>query len=172
LKNGGISIDIFFSYAHEDEALMDEVRRQLILFDRQSLIRKWHDRMIPPGASWQGQIDERLRIAKVILLFVSPDFFASDYCYEQEMAEAPGGALPVVERTNECRHHEGSAIARRVAGDFRECAPRKASAKQLVYGGNAGSKSLVKFWLTDPDRKIEAICEVCGEKRDVRHLFA
>jgi hypothetical protein len=33
-------IEIFFSYAHEDEALMDEVRRQLILYDRQDIIRK------------------------------------------------------------------------------------------------------------------------------------
>jgi|GEM_PF-6843782 len=33
-------VDIFFSYAHEDETLVDDVRRQLILFDRQGLIRK------------------------------------------------------------------------------------------------------------------------------------
>jgi hypothetical protein len=91
-------VDIFFSYAHEDETLMDDVRRHLILFDRQGLIRKWHDRQIPAGASWKGQLDERLRIAKVILLFVSPDFFASDYCYEQEMAEALR------------RHEQGTAV--------------------------------------------------------------
>ena len=28
-------IEVFFSYAHEDELLMDEVRRQLVVFDRQ-----------------------------------------------------------------------------------------------------------------------------------------
>ena len=53
-------IEIFFSYAHEDEALMDEVRRQLIGFDRRKIIRKWHDRQIQPGAEWREQIDERL----------------------------------------------------------------------------------------------------------------
>jgi len=81
-------IEIFFSYAHEDESLMDEVRRQLVVFDRQGLIKKWHDRLIPPGAEWQGQIDQRLAHSDVILLFVSPDFFESDYCYEAEMTEA------------------------------------------------------------------------------------
>ena len=81
-------IEVFFSYAHEDELLMDEVRRQLVVFDRQGLIRKWHDRLIPAGADWRHQIDERLAHSDVILLFISPNFFDSDYCYEAEMAEA------------------------------------------------------------------------------------
>jgi hypothetical protein len=81
-------IEIFFSYAHEDESLMNDVRRQLVVFDRQGLIRKWHDRLIPPGVNWRGQIDHRLAHSDVILLFVSPDFFESDYCYEAEMTEA------------------------------------------------------------------------------------
>jgi hypothetical protein len=81
-------IDIFFSYAHEDEKLMHSCRQQLVLFERQELIRKWHDRQIPPGSDWKGQIDERLRAARIILLFISPHFFDSDYCYDAEMMEA------------------------------------------------------------------------------------
>jgi hypothetical protein len=81
-------IEIFFSYAHEDETLMDECRRQLRPFERQELIRKWHDRQIPSGSAWKGQIDERLSAARIILLFVSPHFFDSDYCYDAEMTEA------------------------------------------------------------------------------------
>lgn len=81
-------IDIFFSYAHEDEALMDDVRRQLIGFDRRQIIRKWHDRQISPGQVWQDQIDVRLREADIILLFVSPYFIESKYCYYVETDEA------------------------------------------------------------------------------------
>src|SRR5688572_4130169 len=81
-------VEIFFSYAHADEALMNDFRLQLILFERQGLIRKWHDRQIPPGSVWKGQIDDRLKTARVILLFVSPHFFESDYCYDEEMTEA------------------------------------------------------------------------------------
>lgn len=80
--------EIFFSYAHEDEELMHDVRRQLIVYDRQKLILKWYDRMIPPGGVWAAEIDERLRQARIILLLVSPHFIESKYCYHVEMAEA------------------------------------------------------------------------------------
>ena len=81
-------IEIFFSYAHEDEHLMEAVRRQLVVFDRQGIIRKWHDRLIAPGGDWHAQIDSRLQHSDIVLLFISADFLASDYCYEAEMGEA------------------------------------------------------------------------------------
>lgn len=81
-------IEIFFSYAHEDEELMDKVRRQLIVFEREKRIVKWHDRMIPPGSDWKNQIDGRLHRARIILLFMSPHFIQSKYCYEIEGKEA------------------------------------------------------------------------------------
>lgn len=80
--------EIFFSYAHEDEDLMDAVRRQLIAFERRGLILKWHDRKIPPGDEWRKVIDDRIRIARIVLLFLSPYFIESDYCYEFEMMVA------------------------------------------------------------------------------------
>jgi hypothetical protein len=43
------AVEIFFSYAHEDEDLMNDVRRQLIVEERNGRIVKWHDRMIPAG---------------------------------------------------------------------------------------------------------------------------
>ncbi|RAJ92923.1 toll/interleukin-1 receptor domain-containing protein [Aliidiomarina maris] len=81
-------VEIFFSYAHEDEQLMDEVRRQMIVYEREGHLLKWHDRMIPPGEQWKETIDDRLRNAKIILLFLSPHFIASKYCYEIEGQEA------------------------------------------------------------------------------------
>jgi hypothetical protein len=81
-------IEIFFSYAHEDEPLMNDVRKHLIVHERYGTILKWHDRMIPPGDDWKGRIDDRLQVARVILLFISKHFFASDYCHDVEMAEA------------------------------------------------------------------------------------
>lgn len=81
-------IEIFFSYAHEDEQLMDEVRRQLIVYERQGRILKWHDRKIRPGGEWEKEIDERLRQARIILLFMSPRFIESKYCYLIEGQEA------------------------------------------------------------------------------------
>ena len=65
---------------------MNDVRRQLIGADRRGLIVKWHDRLIQPGANWEAQIDQRMLDAKIILLFVSPFFIESKYCYQIEMS--------------------------------------------------------------------------------------
>src|SRR6478736_6633098 len=77
-------VEIFFSYAHEDENLMNDVRRQLVIHERNGRILKWHDRQIPPGNEWRNEIDWRLKEAQIILLFVSPHFIESRYCYETE----------------------------------------------------------------------------------------
>ena len=55
---------------------------------RQGLIRDWHDRKILPGHEWDKVIDKNLESSQVILLLVSPDFVASDYCYDRELKRA------------------------------------------------------------------------------------
>jgi hypothetical protein len=52
------------------------------------LIDLWHDRRIPPGKEWKPQIDEELDRADIILLLVSSDFVASNYCYDVEVTRA------------------------------------------------------------------------------------
>ncbi len=83
-----MAIEVFFSYAHEDEDLMNDVRQQLIIFEREGQILKWYDRMIPAGEEWESHIDRRIRQAQIILLFVSPSFIESKYCYDIEVKEA------------------------------------------------------------------------------------
>ena len=110
-------IKVFFSYAHEDEPLVDECRAQLSLFDRLKLIREWHDRQVPPGGDWKGFIDRHLFSSDIVVLFVSPDFFTSDYCYDVEMTEALK------------RHDDGSA--RVVPVILRPCAWQSAPFSRL-----------------------------------------
>lgn len=55
---------------------------------REGLLASWHARKIPAGATRQQEIDEHLNHADIILLLISPDFLASDYCYEYEMQRA------------------------------------------------------------------------------------
>ena len=74
--------------AHEDEALRDQLEKHLVLLPRQELISTWHDRKILPGESFAQEIDTHLEAASIILLLVSADFLASDYCYEIEMQRA------------------------------------------------------------------------------------
>jgi internalin A len=60
----------------------------LKLLQRTGLITVWHDRKIGAGDDWREQIDENLERADIVLLLVSPDFIASDYCYDKEMKRA------------------------------------------------------------------------------------
>jgi len=82
------NIEIFFSYSHKDEKLRDDLEKQLSLLKRQGIIASWHDRKIVAGQEWVDQIDTHLNTAQIILLLISPDFMASDYCYESEMMRA------------------------------------------------------------------------------------
>lgn len=81
-------ISLFFSYAHEDEALRDELAKHLSIMRRQGVISDWYDRDITAGSEWADAIDDNLNKADIILLLVSPDFIASDYCYDVEMKRA------------------------------------------------------------------------------------
>lgn len=79
---------LFFSYSHIDESLRDQLETHLSSLRRQGLIESWHDRRISAGEEFGTAIDAHVDTADVILLLVSPDFIASDYCYEREMTRA------------------------------------------------------------------------------------
>jgi hypothetical protein len=81
-------LSLFYSYAHEDESLREQMEKHLRLLRRQGLISEWHDRQIVAGTQWARQIDSHLETASVILLLISSDFLASDYCYDLEMQRA------------------------------------------------------------------------------------
>src|SRR5438105_4373420 len=82
------AIEVFYSYAHKDEALRNELEKHLSILHRRGLISSWHDRQIVAGTDWAESIDTHLETASLILLLVSSDFLASDYCYGIEMKRA------------------------------------------------------------------------------------
>jgi len=82
------ALEVFFSYSHADETLRDSLQKHLALLQREGLIRPWHDRRIGAGEVFEKAIDSRLESAHIILLLISPDFLASDYCYDIEMKRA------------------------------------------------------------------------------------
>ncbi len=79
---------VFFSYSHIDEELRDKLARSLSALQRQGLIAQWHDRRIGAGEEWRSAVDARLNDADIILLLISSDFIASDYCYGVEVKQA------------------------------------------------------------------------------------
>ena len=99
-------VEVFYSYSHKDEEFLEKLITHLSLLKRKGVIKGWYDRQISAGAEWKNRIDERLESASVILLLVSSDFLASDYCYDLEMAramerhgEGTARVIPIILRT-------------------------------------------------------------------------
>lgn len=81
-------IKVFFSYSHKDGKMRDELEKHLIMLKRKGIISTWHDRKIDAGESFDTEIDDNIKTADIILLLISVDFLASNYCYEIEMQTA------------------------------------------------------------------------------------
>ena len=81
-------VEIFYSYSHKDEALCDQLEKHLAILQRQNVIGSWHDRSIQAGTNWEDQINAHLESSDIILLLVSADFIASDYCWGKEVKRA------------------------------------------------------------------------------------
>jgi hypothetical protein len=78
----------FVSYCHVDEQYRAELEKHLSLLKRQGLIDVWSDHRIPPGGDIDTHISAELDAADLIILLVSSDFIASEYCYGTEMKRA------------------------------------------------------------------------------------
>jgi hypothetical protein len=79
---------IFISYSHRDEAMLERLHTHLAMLRRESAISDWHDRMITAGQKIDSVVDVELESCQIFLPLVSPDFLASNYCYEKEMQRA------------------------------------------------------------------------------------
>jgi RNA polymerase sigma factor (sigma-70 family) len=124
---------LFFSYSHRDESLRDEIEKHLTMLKRQGLIEAWHDRRIIAGQPLDEAIGGQLDHADIILLLVSSDFLASEYCYGVE-----------VQRAME-RHQRGEAVVIPVV--LRRC-----DWKSAPFGGLLALPRDGKPVVTWPDR--------------------
>lgn len=79
---------VFYSYSHKDAELRAKLATYLAPLRQQNKIVEWHDRKIEPGADWEREISDQLDSANLILLLVSEEFLASDYCFGVEVDRA------------------------------------------------------------------------------------
>lgn len=135
---------VFFSYSHKDEVLRDELEKHLSILKRQGFIEAWHDRRIGAGGELAHEISQNLETADVILLLVSSDFLASDYCYDVEMKRA-------MER------HEAGA-ARVIPVILRPCDWQDASLGKLLATPLDG-KAVTRFPTLD-DAFVEVVAAI------------
>jgi hypothetical protein len=81
-------LKILISYSHKDNDLKDELERHLKFLERLNLSVIWNDRKIDAGKEWENEIHEHLNTCDIILLLITKNFMASDYCYCIEMKHA------------------------------------------------------------------------------------
>ncbi len=82
------SLEIFCCYARKDQSLLLNLRTHLASLEREGSLNIWQDTDISPGTEWEEEINKHLNTADIILLLISPDFMASEYCYSKEMERA------------------------------------------------------------------------------------
>ena len=91
---------VFYSYSHRDADLRARLATYLAPLRQQKKIVEWHDRRIEPGGDWENEISEQLNSAHLILLLVTEDFLASEYCFgvevERALARLKSGEVSVV----------------------------------------------------------------------------
>ncbi len=79
---------VFISYSHADERAVERLKTHTAMLAREGLITSFFDRDILAGGHLDAEIFAQLESSDVFLAMVSPDFLASNYCYEKEMERA------------------------------------------------------------------------------------
>ena len=99
------NLEVFISYSHCDVDWLKSLKVVLKPLERESQLISWCDRQIEAGEDIDKKALDHLDTAKIILLLVSPDFLASDYCYSIEMkgamekhAKGAARVIPVILR--------------------------------------------------------------------------
>jgi hypothetical protein len=78
-------LNVFISYAHEDEQIKKDLDNHLTTLKHSDKINVWHDRRLKGGDEWDKSIKEEIQKADIILLLISPDFISSSYIYRIEL---------------------------------------------------------------------------------------
>ena len=82
------AIKIFYSYSRKDLDMRNRLENHLAVLRRANRISTWHDLELEAGTEWEPAILNKLDTADIILLLVSSDFIASEYCYGTELKRA------------------------------------------------------------------------------------
>lgn len=111
------TVEVFYSYAKEDEGWRNKLEAHLSTLQRQGLISGWDKWKISPGQEHEKELNKHLNKAQIILLLVSADFISSDDCYYVEKRAMERGAagearvIPVILRPIDWQHTSFSKLS-------------------------------------------------------------
>ncbi|MEO6039802.1 MAG: toll/interleukin-1 receptor domain-containing protein [Saprospiraceae bacterium] len=87
------NVNLYISYNNEDKILKNEFTHHLSSLIRQNKVSVWDDRFVNPGDDWENKIFNYLYSSDIIVLLISHNYIASDFCFSKEMPIA-------IERSN------------------------------------------------------------------------
>jgi len=79
---------IFIAYHAKDGEILDSLRTHLSPLERTEGVKIWYDGMINVGEETLVEIRRAMLQADIILLLVSSNFIASDFCHDIIMSKA------------------------------------------------------------------------------------
>lgn len=81
-------MNAFISYSHKDTLSLEKLHTHLSQLKRDGHLSSWTDEDILAGESFNGVISKNLEAAQIFIALLSPDYIASNYCYEKEFEQA------------------------------------------------------------------------------------
>ncbi len=82
------TVNVFISYSHADEKALERLHKHMVMLRREGSLSAWTDNAILPGGNLGGDINVALQASAIFIALVSPDYLASNYCYEKEFQQA------------------------------------------------------------------------------------
>ena len=77
---------VFLSYAHHDLRMAERMHVHLMALVRSGLVAEmWFDRDLRAAQTWDDEIEQAIARSDIFILFVSPDYIASDFIMTREV---------------------------------------------------------------------------------------
>ena len=81
-------VEVFISFSPADQKLLVKLEKSLAVLVQQRIISIWHSNNIEAGKEGAREVSHFINTASIILLLISSDFLASDFCYSEDFVHA------------------------------------------------------------------------------------
>lgn len=76
---------VFISYSSKDRDYLDKLTAHLQLYKNARIIDYWDDLLLADREGWNEQIKDEMNRANILIMLLSPNYFATDYVIQEEI---------------------------------------------------------------------------------------